>query len=1003
MALIQDYFSKTKELTAKYGSRSLVLMQVGSFFEVYAHRHLHTGEIYGSCLEEFVRICDFNEPSKKSYSNQPKDTETLMSGFPEYMIEKYVSRMQDNGYTCAVYTQDSNTKNTTRSLDLICSPGTHFSSDAPTLSNNIMCIWMHHRPKSRFHTKQSIIFGMSVVNVVNGMSNYNEIQETFSLDPTCFDDIERYYSIYQPNEILFVYDSQVMHHTFMKTITQFLQITCKKIHFVDICSESTDFLSKQARRMQETTYQREILAQIYPTYQTSVVTQTCGFDKHFIGCQSFCYLLDFIYSHNPTLLEHIQLPVMESSKHNVLLANHMLVQLNILDNNQHTGKLNSVVSFLTNAYTPMGKREMKYQLVHPTTNTEWLQNEYDTTRYIVEHNETFTWLPKHLKQIHDIPYYYRKLQMKQCKPTTIASIYHTMSEVKCICDTMKDDETCMDYLQMSAITPQVEKILHHITSHVSIEVCKKYGSFHDMFETPFVSGLYSSIDIMQRTYNESMDKIKAIQSFFSTIVQTTANSKRKIVDPCKIHHTDKSGLYLKMSATRSKLVKTYIEENYATTPKQKLSYVSSYDGSKKTFTFNTQVSFVTATGTDKRITNDEIQTLTMQNLSYKMKLNEAIKNQFKEFITSLQEYHREFYHIGDVIGRLDVIYGKARMAIKYNYCVPVIDDGENDAFVDAKDMRHVLIEHLNNDELYVPNDISLGGPSNDDTSPTQEGILLFGTNAVGKSSLIKSLGICVIMAQSGFFVPCSSFRYKPFKQVFTRILGNDNIFKGLSTFAVEMCELSTILRHSTKDSLILGDELCSGTELGSAISIFCAGLIQMSAIHSKFVFATHFHEITKMKRIQSIDTLFLKHMKVAYDAKDDCLVYDRKLCDGPGQNNYGLEVCKSLHLPLDFITLANEIRIEQNPETAPISLSKKSSYNATKLKTNCEKCGNACDEVHHLQHQQYANDAGFIGHFHKNKKANLMNVCEDCHLSMHHSNKQHRRVKTTKGNKIIEI
>ena len=239
-----------------------------------------------------------------------------------------------------------------------------------------------------------------------------------------------------------------------------------------------------------------------------------------------------------------------------------------------------------------------------------------------------------------------------------------------------------------------------------------------MFETPFVSGLYPSIDIMQRTYNESMDKIKAIQSFFSTIVQTTANSKRKIVDPCKIHHTDKSGLYLKMSATRSKLVKTYIEENYATTPKQKLSYVSSYDGSTKTFTFNTQVSFVTATGTDKRITNDEIQTLTMQNLSYKMKLNEAIKNQFKEFITSLQEYHREFYHIGDVIGQLDVIYGKARMAIKYNYCVPVIDDGENDAFVDAKDMRHVLIEHLNNDELYVPNDISLGGPSNDSTSPT---------------------------------------------------------------------------------------------------------------------------------------------------------------------------------------------------------------------------------------------------------------------------------------------
>ena len=89
------------------------------------------------------------------------------------------------------------------------------------------------------------------------------------------------------------------------------------------------------------------------------------------------------------------------------------------------------------------------------------------------------------------------------------------------------------------------------------------------------------------------------------------------------------------------------------------------------------------------------------------------------------------------------------------------------------------------------------------------------------------------MAQSGLFVPCSSFIYKPYEYIFTRILGNDNIFKGLSTFAVEMSELRSILRLSNENSLILGDELCSGTESISAKSIFVAGV--QSLLNKKVV------------------------------------------------------------------------------------------------------------------------------------------------------------------------
>ena len=147
---------------------------------------------------------------------------------------------------------------------------------------------------------------------------------------------------------------------------------------------------------------------------------------------------------------------------------------------------------------------------------------------------------------------------------------------------------------------------------------------------------------------------------------------------------------------------------------------------------------------------------------------------------------------------IDIVLNKSYVSKKFNYCKPTIEDGE-DSYCHLFDMRHPLIEQLQDDEIYVPNDVHLGVENN--------GILLYGTNAVGKSSLIKSIGVNIIMAQAGMYVSCNKLIFSPYKSIFTRILGNDNIFKGLSTFAVEMCELRTILNNCDKNSLILGDEL----------------------------------------------------------------------------------------------------------------------------------------------------------------------------------------------------
>jgi len=374
----------------------------------------------------------------------------------------------------------------------------------------------------------------------------------------------------------------------------------------------------------------------------------------------------------------------------------------------------------------------------------------------------------------------------------------------------------------------------------------------------------------------------------------------------------------------------------------------------------------------------------------------------KSIVAKLEECQTQFESIIEFVTMLDFIYAKASIAKKFNYCKPVIQATEK-SFVNAKGLRHCLIEHIQQNELYVANDIQLGKAEID-----VDGILLYGTNAVGKTSFIRALGIAVVMAQAGLYVPCNNFDFSPYKYIFTRILGNDDIHKGLSTFAVEMSELRTILRLADKNSLILGDELCSGTESVSAKSIFVAGVQMLTAKQSSFIFATHLHEIASYEEITALPTLSLKHMEVLYDKERDILVYDRKLKDGPGDNMYGLEVCKALSLPAEFLEAAHNIRIKYQEESKPVLSLKTSHFNSKKLVSMCEMCGNEMGkEVHHLQHQKDANEDGFIlaedgSSFHKNHPANLMTLCEKCHDEMHRptiskEKKVNKKVKTSVG------
>ena len=200
-------------------------------------------------------------------------------------------------------------------------------------------------------------------------------------------------------------------------------------------------------------------------------------------------------------------------------------------------------------------------------------------------------------------------------------------------------------------------------------------------------------------------------------------------------------------------------------------------------------------------------------------------------------------------------------------------------------------------------------------------------------------------------------------------------------YANEMTELRNILHNANSESLVLGDELCSGTEHESALSIFVSGLSYLYKNKVQFLFATHLHEIVDYDEITKMECLQKYHLTVHYNRELDVLVYDRKLKEGSGVPIYGLEVCQSLHLPKDFIEQAYSIRNKYHGTHISILDANTSHYNSKKIMALCEICKKEqAKEVHHMMYQKNANTKGFINNeLHKNHKSNLSGICEKCH------------------------
>ena len=353
------------------------------------------------------------------------------------------------------------------------------------------------------------------------------------------------------------------------------------------------------------------------------------------------------------------------------------------------------------------------------------------------------------------------------------------------------------------------------------------------------------------------------------------------------------------------------------------------------------------------------------------------KEKFLDLLEQITtEYQICLKNISNYVSHVDVVKSMAKVAKLYNYCRPQIEHSKK-SFIDSQEMRHPILERICEDEEFVTNDIVLG--------KDVKGILLYGVNGSGKSILLQSICLCDVMAQIGCYVPAKSFVYNPYKILITKIAMTDDLYKHQSTFTCEMNDLRYMLECGNENTLILADELCSGTETNSAIAIVSASINALSNKNASFLFTTHLHQLTKIDKVVNLSNIKFYHLSIEIDNGE--IIYGRKLQSGSGSDIYGIEIAKQLKVgDASFMKTAISVRNTIEKMSQEILTTKQSRYNMDVYMDKCTKCGETDASrlhTHHIKHQSDADENKMINGYHKNSKFNLTVLCDNCHHNIH--------------------
>lgn len=524
--------------------------------------------------------------------------------------------------------------------------------------------------------------------------------------------------------------------------------------------------------------------------------------------------------------------------------------LELISGLHHNEKQGTLLGVLDHTITSMGARLLRQWILQPLKNKDEIEERFGACGTIYNNLTLREKLLQSLKGIYDLERIIARINCRAANPKDLLSLRLSLEKLPELKEAVLSSQSTLLEKIGNAINPLpelTEKLKNAISDNPPY-LTKDGGIFHD--------GYNPELDELRLITRDSK---KWLNNFQQKEIQRTG------INLLKIGFNRVFGYYIEI--TKSNLGN--VPEGYIR--KQTLANAERY-------------------------ITPELKEKEDQILNADEKMKELEYNLFEGLREEISQFTREIQTIAHCTANLDCILSFAQAAIVGNYTQPIINEENKIEIIDG---RHPVIEAIDMDQPFVPNDTTLDNEGN-------QILLITGPNMAGKSTYIRQVALITLMAHIGSFVPAKKASICIVDRIFTRVGAMDYLIKGQSTFLVEMSETANILNNATDKGLVILDEIGRGTSTYDGLSIAWAVI---EYLHNKkhcmpkTLFATHYHELADLENALPR----VKNYNVAVLEEEDKIVFLYKIIKGSTDHSYGIYAAKLAGIPDDAIRRAREI------------------------------------------------------------------------------------------------
>ena len=559
-------------------------------------------------------------------------------------------------------------------------------------------------------------------------------------------------------------------------------------------------------------------------------------------------ILNYIYNFQNERLEHLNSIKFYEIDSFLNIDSHTLTNLEIQKNLYTGNKKGSLFDVLNKTNTSMGSRLLHNFLEMPLMNKSEIINRQNIVEGIFKNRILQDKLSNSLKNIYDLERILGKLSYGKANGRDLIALKVSIENIPNIIDDLKDSENDL-LIDISKTIDSLEDIYNLIDDSI--------------VEEPPIT--ITEGNLIKIGYDKELDDVRnnKILGKERLIEYEKEEKEKNGIKNLKVVFNKKLGYFLDVT-------------------KGNLKNVPDYYIKKQTLT------------NSERFTTDELEEIQKLILSSEDEISNKeydIFNNIREIILNSVD---KIKNTSNKLAYIDVFNSIAKVSYNNDYVKPNIN---NIGLIDIVGGRHPVVEQSMGRESFISNNINIGNGYNDIQ-------IITGPNMSGKSTYLRQVAILSILAQIGSFVPAKSANISIVDKIFTRIGASDNLYKGESTFMVEMNEVSNIIKNATKDSLLILDEVGRGTSTFDGLSIAWSILEFISKnIKAKTLFATHYHELTELEN--KLDNVI--NLQVQIEEYKGEIIFLRKIIKGKTDKSYGIEVARLAGLPKSLTDRAKVI------------------------------------------------------------------------------------------------